>query len=152
MGLIRALQPLSDLNTDALETPIEEQKTVEGWLCKTAPHLPADMKGTTYLKGLKTYVILDLEKLILILHNKSDGKVMEKFLLSERLCAIDTNLVNRIDSERLEHHICEPVLIDGLKMPSQFCFPFSLHFSDGEIILFWCSSSEELDKWNSVFE
>lgn len=152
LALMRALMPTPDLNTDALETPIEEQPTVEGWLCKTAPHLPTEMIGSTWLKGLKTYCILDLKKLELTLHSKHDGKVQERFKLGDRLCAIDTNLVNRIDSERVDHHICDEKLLEGLKMPQSFSIPFSLHFNDGDIVLFWCSSTEELDKWQSVYE
>ena len=76
----------------------------------------------------------------------------EKFTLKGRLRAIDTNLVGKIDKSRLDHPINETRLLESLKMPVTFCIPFSIHFTDGEMVLFWASSTEELDKWKSVFE
>ena len=150
LGLFRGLLPPAQLNTDALES--EESKTVEGWLYKTAPHLPVDEEGTPFLKGLKAYCVLDLRKLQLVLHSKTDGKVAEKFDLNGRLCAIDTNLIGKIDKNRIDHHVNEKRLLESLKMPQSFSVPFSLHFTDGDLVLFWASSTEELDKWQTIFE
>ena len=87
------------------------------------------------------------------MHSKTDGKVAEKFDLNERLCAIDTNLVGKIDKGRIENNpYCESKLLEGLKMPVTFSIPFAIFFTDGEIVLFWASSTEELDKWKSIFE
>ena len=120
---------------------------MEGWLCKTAPSLPVEEEGSPFLKGFKAFCVLDLEKLQLILHSKSDGKIAEKFDLNGFLSAIDTNLIGKIDKNRADHFINEKKYLKTLKGPKTFSYPFSIHFADGDMVLFWASSSEELDKW-----
>ena len=99
LAVYRSLVKPVELLTEFVES--EENKTVEGWLCKTAPTLPVEEAGSPFLKGLKTFVILDLVKLQLILHSKTDGKATEKFNLNERLCAIDTEILGQLDNGRI---------------------------------------------------
>lgn len=54
------LKPV-ELSKDCIEN--EECKTIEGWLCKTAPSLPVEESGSPFLKGLKSFCVLDLQKL-----------------------------------------------------------------------------------------
>lgn len=100
LGVFRSLLNPVRLNREAIDTEesgATDGKTVEGWLYKTIPRLPVDEEGTASLKGLKVYCVLDLTKLQLVLHSKTDGKVGEKFDLNGRLCAIDTSLVGKLD-------------------------------------------------------
>ena len=67
----------------------EEVKTVEGWLCKTADSLPKSPDEETFVK---VYSVFDFAKRQLLLCDKTNGYVVEKFIIDSQLRYIDSNL------------------------------------------------------------
>lgn len=106
MSLYRNLIPVERLNTDWARG--KEDKTIEGWLCKTAPRLVKDQ-----VPFQKAYCVLDLQGMYLLLCGKDDGKVIEKVELADRLCHVETSLTNKVDLNRF-HPMGDRSLLEGL--------------------------------------
>ena len=87
----------------------------------------------------------------MLLCDSTNGRVIEKIPLADRLNYIDTSMTNKIDKNR-SHPMGERGILESLEMPLTYSLPFALHFHDGEIMLFWASTLEDFAKWTKIFK
>lgn len=146
MSLFQALIPAPLL---AFEDVLNGKSTgtVEGWLSKTSPKRPENLMTKPFLKA---YTVLDLKKKLLLLCDSTNGEVAEKIILKDRLCGFETGIMGRIYMERLVSSKFDESHLANLSLPLTFLYPFALFFNDGEIVLFWTSSKEDLAMWSDV--
>jgi len=61
-------------------------------------------------------------------------------------------MAGKINRERLVNSKFDEKQLYELELPLTFVFPIALFFNDGEIVLFWASSEEDLAMWKNVFQ
>lgn len=144
MSVFRGLIPRVELDYAVAER--EELKTVEGWLCKTSNNFSIDSDKKAFLKA---YCVLDFEKRLLYLCDRTNGEVIESIPINSELRFADTDLCGRI-IKSVNHPLADNSMLQNIKLPLAFVHPFALIFADGSLNIFWAQSEQEVNRWKDI--
>ena len=149
LKLFQNLLPQPDIGSSNQE----DNKVVEGWLCKTIGNLPSDASDEETKPFQKAYCLLDFSKNQFLLCDKTNGALIDKITLAGNVNYVETNLIGTID-ENVDHPMAEKSLVKELMshIPYSFRHPFALFCAKGELHLFWASSIEQATMWKEAFQ
>ena len=60
-------------------------------------------------------------------------------------------MAGKISKNRLNHPLVDTSIVENVKFPPAFAYPFALVFTDGSLQIFWAESKQELAKWRELF-
>ena len=69
---------------------MDEPRTIEGWLCRSTDMLPAPDNDQQPFE--KAYCVLDYTKTELLLCDKTNGTVVDRLFMKNRLVHVETTI------------------------------------------------------------